>query len=144
MVVIGKITQRRNYISYIFLYTIMGIYRIFIRVSFFIISSIAILRPPDIHFLISGISNSYAFDRFQKGSRIDIKPLKDWLKINIFLFRFSIVAVFSLHHQIAIVPPQDIHIPLQTIGCPKPDDISSKTESGIVLFTAKDCLMIRE
>ncbi len=92
---------------------------------------------------VSGISYANTFDGFQKGGRVDIQSFEDGLEVDILLLWLGIVAVFGQHHQIAIVPLHDIHIPLQTVGCPETDVIPSEAESGESTTTAKYGLMGR-
>ena len=112
---------------------------VFPRVKAYPLTMMSALSAMD---LISGISNSYAFNGFQKGGRINIQPIKDWLEINILLLWYGIMAVFGQDNQIAIIPFHDIHIPLQTIWCPKANIIIPKTEGGKAPRTAEYSLMV--
>ena len=62
--------------------------------------------------LISGISYTHSFNRFQKRIGVDIQPGKDRFEVDVLLLRLGIMAVLGQHHQITVVPLYNIHIAL--------------------------------
>ena len=87
--------------------------------------------------LISGIGYTYTFNRFQERSRVNIQSFKDGFQVDVLLLRFSIVAIFSHDHQIAVIPFHNINISFQAIGCPEADVVSPKTKGSEAIAAAK-------
>ena len=91
--------------------------------------------------LMSGISNTYAFDWFEKGSRVNIQSFENRLQVDVFLLRPSIVTILSQNHQITVFPLHYINIPLQAVWSPETDIVPSETECGEIPRITKDGLM---
>ncbi len=79
---------------------------------------------------ISIIIDKYAFDGFEERVGIDIQVVEDGLQIDILLFRLGIVPVLGQNHQIALIPPHNADIPLQTVWRPETAQQRKRTSTS--------------
>ena len=91
--------------------------------------------------LISGICYANSFDGFQKRCGVNIQAIKDRFEVDVLLLRLCIMTVFGQDYQIAIIPLDDINIPLQAIGRLETDNIPPETDSSKAISATEYSLM---